>query len=71
MVRDVDDERGHRIKARRLAHWCTQERRAERAAVSAVFLSNLEPGKRNQTLTVLVRRCEALELSLADLVADR
>ena len=58
---------GKRIKARRLELGMTQIECAKRAGIVQPYLLNLEHGRRDPTLSTLVRIAKALKVSLSDL----
>ncbi len=58
---------GARIKSVRKARKLTQEQLAERAEINSVYLSKIEHGKENPTLTLLIRIALALEVDVQDL----
>lgn len=58
---------GARIKALRKQKGWSQERLAERASISTQYLSNIERGKENPTLDLLLRLAESLKVSPADI----
>jgi len=45
----------------------SQERLAERAGISAQYVSNIERGRENPTLDLLLRLADALKVSLGQL----
>lgn len=57
------------IKARRLELELTQEDLAGRCDLDRPFISLIEVGKKQPTISVLYRLAEALELSLSDFSA--
>ncbi len=58
---------GKRINEIRKRQGLSQERLAERASISAQYVSNIERGKENPTLDLLLRLAEALRVSLGQL----
>jgi len=58
---------GTRIKALRKQRGWSQERLAERAGISTQYVSNIERGKENPTLDLLLGLAEALRVSAAEL----
>jgi len=58
---------GARIKALRKGQGLSQEKLAERAGISTQYLSNIERGKENPTLDLLLRLADALKVSLAEM----
>jgi transcriptional regulator with XRE-family HTH domain len=49
----------------------SQEELADRAQIHQTYLSGVERGRRNPTITVLQRIAEALDADIADLVETR
>lgn len=58
---------GKRIREIRKSQGLSQEKLAERAGISAQYVSNIERGKENPTLDLLLRLAEALRVSLAQM----
>jgi len=58
---------GTRIKALRKQRGWSQETLAERVGISTQYVSNIERGKENPTLDLLLRLAEGLRVSPADL----
>ena len=58
---------GARIKQIRKSRRLSQEVLAERAGISAQYVSNIERGRENPTLDLLFRLADALKVSLADM----
>lgn len=58
---------GRRIGEIRKRRGLSQEMLAERAGISAQYVSNIERGKENPTLDLLFRLAEALRVSLGEL----
>lgn len=58
---------GARIKALRKQKGWSQERLAERVGISTQYLSNIERGKENPTLYLLLRLADSLRVSLAEI----
>ena len=65
----MDEKRllGKRISEIRKRQRLSQERLAERAGISAQYVSNIERGKENPTLDLLLRLTEALKVSLGQM----
>lgn len=65
----MDEKRllGKRISEIRKRQHLSQERLAERAGISAQYVSNIERGKENPTLDLLLRLAEALRVSLGQM----
>ena len=61
---------GEAIRARRKEAGLTQEKLAERADLSPVFISHIECGIGNASFDTLVRIANALGVRLRELVAD-
>lgn len=61
---------GKRIKLARLKTDMSQEVLADLVDISAAHMSNIETGKTNVSLKVLVRIANALEVSMDDLLCD-
>ncbi len=59
---------GEAIRAKRKAAAFTQEKLAERAELSAIFISRIERGKESPSVDNLVRIANALNLRVQDLV---
>jgi transcriptional regulator with XRE-family HTH domain len=59
-----------RLKELRQAKGFTQKALADKLGMSLTYLSNLENGKANVSLTTLRRLAKALKVKVADLVAD-
>lgn len=58
------------LKARRNALGFSQEELAHRADIGRTYLGKLEVATNQPSLSVLVRLCEALEISADELLAD-
>ena len=58
---------GKRIREIRKSQGLSQERLAERAGISAQYVSNIERGKENPTLDLLLRLADALKVSLGQM----
>jgi transcriptional regulator with XRE-family HTH domain len=58
---------GKRIREIRKSQAISQEQLAERAGISAQYVSNIERGKENPTLDLLLRLAEALRVSLGQM----
>lgn len=58
---------GMRIKSIREGKKLTQEKLSEKADLNPIYLSNIERGKSNPTLDLLIRIAKALEVELWEL----
>lgn len=58
---------GRRLKALRKRLGWSQEHFAERVGISTQYVSNIERGKENPTLDLLLRLAEALKVSPAEM----
>ena len=58
---------GARIKQIRKRLRLSQEKLAERAGISAQYISNIERGRENPTLDLLLRLADSLRVSLSDM----
>ena len=65
---DVRARVGLNVQKLRRARGFSQEELADRAAIHQTYLSGVEQGKRNPTITVLQRVAEALSVDIEDLV---
>ena len=65
---DVRKQLGARVRALREARDWSQEELAERAGLHRTYVSAVERGVRNPTVTVMARMAAALGVSLAVLV---
>ena len=61
---------GEAIRAKRKKREFTQEKLAERADLSTVFISRVECGKESPSVDSLVKIAKALNVRVRDLVAD-
>ncbi len=61
---------GKAIRKHRLALRMTQEQLAEKADLHWTYVSSVERGQRNVTITNVVRIAAALGMRVRDLVAD-
>lgn len=61
---------GSRVKRKRLELNLTQERLAELADISAVYVGQIERGERHITIDVLVKLSEILKISVEELLKD-
>ena len=59
---------GRRLRALRAARDLTQEALANRAKISRVYVAQLERGRQDPTLSVLLRLARALKVDVAHLV---
>lgn len=64
---DARSKLGRRIRFLRDAKQLSQEELAHRAAIHVTYLSGLENGKRNPSLTVLERLSSALGITIREL----
>ena len=58
---------GKRIREIRKSQGISQEQLSERAGISAQYVSNIERGKENPTLDLLLRLAEALRVALGQM----
>jgi transcriptional regulator with XRE-family HTH domain len=68
---DVRERLGFNLQRLRREKGLSQEELADRAGIHQTYLSGVERGRRNPTVTVLQRIAEALDADIADLVARR
>ena len=68
MPRNVCQRFGDRIKELRLARGVTQDELSERVGVFRTYMSRIETGVANPTLTLLQALADALEVTLPELV---
>ena len=61
---------GETLRALRLKANYSQERLAERAELSSIFISRVERGKESPSLDSLVKIAKALKIRVRELVAD-
>lgn len=61
---------GQALKARRMALSVSQEELAYRAGVDRTFISRIERGIRQPTITTIFSLSQALEISASELVKD-
>jgi transcriptional regulator with XRE-family HTH domain len=61
---------GEAVRNHRKASGYSQEKLAERANLSAIFISRVERGKESPSLDSLVKIAKALGIRLRDLVAE-
>ena len=61
---------GQRVRARRTELGLSQMALADRIGLHFTFVSSVERGERNLSLSSLVRLAEGLEVNAADLVED-
>ena len=59
---------GTRIKEQRQRRMLTQQQLAEKVSLTPGFISRIETGKKKPSLEVLLSICEALNITLNDLV---
>ena len=65
---DITRQLGARVRALREARDWSQEELADRAGLHRTYVSSVERGVRNPTVTVMARLASALGVSLAGLV---
>tara|TARA_R110001606_G_scaffold30173_4_gene93524 strand:+ start:139 stop:348 length:210 start_codon:yes stop_codon:yes gene_type:complete len=65
---DIRKKFGKRLRALREEHGWSQEEFADRAGLHRTYVSAVERGVRNPTLSVLERLAKALGVSMAELV---
>ena len=68
---DVRQRVGLNLQKLRRERGLSQEELADRANIHQTYLSGVERGKRNPTITVLHRIAEALGADIEDLVSRR
>jgi transcriptional regulator with XRE-family HTH domain len=68
---DVRARVGLNLQRLRREKGLSQEELADRAQIHQTYLSGVERGRRNPTITVLQRIAEALEADITDLVERR
>jgi transcriptional regulator with XRE-family HTH domain len=68
---DVRERVGLNLQRLRREKGLSQEELADRAQIHQTYLSGVERGRRNPTITVLQRIAEALDADIADLVERR
>jgi transcriptional regulator with XRE-family HTH domain len=68
---DVRERVGLNLQRLRRERGLSQEELADRANIHQTYLSGVERGKRNPTVTVLQRIAEALGADIEDLVSGR
>ncbi len=68
MPRNVCQQFGDRIKELRLARGVTQDELSERVGVFRTYMSRIETGVANPTLTVLEALADALQVTLSELL---
>ncbi len=61
---------GQRIRAKRLKAKLTQEKLAEKADLSTVFISDLKRGKENVSVDSLLRIARVLQIRVRNLIRD-
>lgn len=60
---------GDNVRSLRLARKMTQERLAFAAELDLTYIGGIERGRRNPSLLAMVRIAEALDASMAELIA--
>ncbi len=68
---DVRERVGFNLQRLRREKGLSQEELADRAEIHQTYLSGVERGKRNPTITVLQRIAEALGADIEDIVRRR
>ena len=68
---DVRERVGLNVQRLRREKGLSQEELADRAAIHQTYLSGVERGRRNPTISVLQRIAEALDADITDLVERR
>lgn len=66
---DVRRKLGRRVQALRRAKGLSQDELAHRASLHRTYVSGVERGIRNPTVTVLEKIAKGLQVSLAELMA--
>ena len=61
---------GHRLRELRKERGLTQEALAEAADLSGNYISDLELGLKEPSLTILVRLSQALDVGMGELLVD-
>lgn len=62
----ITEEVGNRVRVLRNKMGMSQEKLALKAGIDRTYLAGIESGKRNATITSLVKVVSALEVSLSD-----
>ena len=65
---DIKVQFGRNLRAQRLKCQFTQEQLAEKADLDRTYISGLERGVRNPTITIVARLATALNVSLTALL---
>lgn len=65
---DIRKRFGHRVRELRNARGWSQEELADRADLHRTYISAVERGVRNPTITVIERIAKALNVRMAELV---
>ncbi|MEM1154563.1 MAG: helix-turn-helix transcriptional regulator [Pseudomonadota bacterium] len=65
---DIRRKFGQRVRALRRERGWSQEEFADRSGLHRTYVSSVERGVRNPTLTVIERLAAALQLSMAELM---
>ena len=66
---DIRKKLGARLRKLREAQGWSQEELADRAGLHRTYISSVERGVRNPTITVLAKISDALNMSLAEFLA--
>jgi transcriptional regulator with XRE-family HTH domain len=61
---------GNLIREIRKSKSISQEQLSERSGLDRSFISMLERGKKNPTLSTLIKLCKALDVSLTELISE-
>jgi len=69
-MEDIKIRLGNRIRQKRLQKGYSQEKLALMSDLDRTYLPGIENGKRNISITVLEKICEALGLTISDLTKD-
>ena len=67
---DVRTRLGNNLRRLRKAKGLGQEKFALEFGIDRTYVSGIERGKRNPTITVVQRRADALQVPIAELFAD-
>ena len=66
----VQKKFGERVRSIRLRRGISQEALADKAGLHRTYVSSVERGERNATLTTIEKLAMALEVSMAELLSD-
>lgn len=67
---DLMGELGLKVRNKREAMNLSQEKLAELAQIHRTYISSIERGQQNISLTILIRLADALDVSLEELFTD-